>query len=114
MYFNFTRGSNFTLFPPQSDSVNETGSYFGYSVALRSTLAVVGAPYAQANGRPIAGAAYTYFLTSSFTWTCQQILQNGLTNSIFGGSVSLTNVNGVNWLAVGASGVTVGKWCDSR
>lgn len=63
---------------------------FGYSVALDGDTALIGARYANIDGRPNQGAVYVY-VRSGTTWSLQEKLTtpDGASNDNFGYSVAL-------------------------
>ncbi|NEP61320.1 MAG: PKD domain-containing protein, partial [Symploca sp. SIO2G7] len=67
------------------------GDQFGFSVAISGELAIVGARYADAPGKPDAGAAYIFKLVGG-TWQQQQKLQppDLQRNDYFGYSVAIS------------------------
>jgi hypothetical protein len=80
--------------------------YFGWSVALDGSTAVVGAPYHMVGSNGDQGAAYV-FVESGTTWSQQTelIASDGASADELGASVALTN----NTLVAGAPGRTVGS-----
>jgi hypothetical protein len=82
-----------------------TGDWFGESVAISGTLAVVGAPKHAVNGLAQAGAAYIW-AQSGTTWTLQQELtaSDAAMEDWFGQSVAMSGAIAV----VGAPFHTVG------
>ncbi|MGH8428131.1 MAG: FG-GAP repeat protein [Gammaproteobacteria bacterium] len=81
-------------------------NFFGTSVALAGSTALVGAPYATVNGNAYVGAAYV-FSESDGTWsqTGELSASNGSFFDYFGSSVALAGTTAL----VGAYGATVGS-----
>ncbi|MHB8742805.1 MAG: FG-GAP repeat protein [Sulfuricaulis sp.] len=87
-----------------SDGVSN--DYFGDSVALSGTTALIGAYYKYVGGKSSVGAAYVFGFNGS-TWVQQQELtaSDGASGDYFGGSVALSGTTGV----VGAFNKTIGS-----
>ncbi len=81
--------------PPTADG---TGSNFGAAVAISGDTLAVGADSYDAGGIQNAGAVYIYVRSGS-TWSLQQKIEYGQTNSNFGSDVDLDG----EYLIVGAS-----------
>lgn len=68
------------------------GAWFGRSVGLSGTTAVVGAPYATFNGNTTAGVAYIYVQDDAGRWVeaAELAAADGASNDLFGYSVAIS------------------------
>jgi hypothetical protein len=77
------------------------GEFFGRSVAMSGTRALVGAPYASVDGTPARGAVYVFDgSTSDWTQTGKVVADDGNPGDAFGFSLAATPTH----MAVGANG----------
>ncbi|HVV97250.1 MAG TPA: hypothetical protein VHC92_08940 [Rhodanobacteraceae bacterium] len=77
------------------------GEFFGRSVAMSGTRAIVGAPYAGVDGTPARGAVYVFNgSTADWTQTAKLVADSGDPGDAFGFSLAATPTH----IAVGANG----------
>lgn len=77
----------------------QSGSYFGYSIAVAGNLVVVGAPGENLSAGPLEGAAYVFSAsTGNLLWTLAS--PNGQSDGLFGYSVAISGGK----IVVGAPG----------
>lgn len=82
------------------------GEFFGRSVAMSGTRALVGAPYANVDGTPSRGAVYVYDgSTSDWTQTAKIVADSGDLGDAFSFSLAATPTH----MVVGANGVGGGQ-----
>ena len=102
----FTRnGSDWTRLARLSPSDGTTMDFFGFSAALSGDTLVVGAPWANIDGRVLQGAAYV-FVRNGASWTQQAklVASDGAASHDFGWGVALSGDTAM----VGSPGVTEG------
>jgi FG-GAP repeat len=99
-------GSTWAQQPELTASDGAAGDYFGYSVALSGTTALVGAYLKTIGSNGTQGAAYVFTFNGS-TWVQQQELtaSDGARGTNFGNQVALSGTTAL----VGAPGNTIGS-----
>src|SRR5450432_3677139 len=99
-------GSTWAQQPELTASDGAAGDYFGYSVALSGTTALVGAYRKTIGSNSTQGAAYVFTFNGS-TWVQQQELtaSDGAAHDYFGTSVALSGTTAL----VGAYAKTIGS-----
>jgi len=83
------------------------GAWFGRSVGISGTTAVVGAPYATVKGNTYSGSAYIYVLSDTGRWTKAAVITptDGAKRDYFGNSVAIPG----STVLVGAYGHNTGS-----
>ena len=95
-YVFSSSGNTWTQSAELTSSDGAENDYFGYSVAISGTTAIVGTRYRTVNGNVNQGAAYV-FSSSGNTWTQSAELtsSDGATNDDFGHSVAISGTTAI-------------------